>query len=235
MIKITQELYERIYGSIGGDNVTEEYQILLELLTMFSDDKKELDYEVIEKDFLHHLSMNELDLDFAYTFNKKIKLNADEKIDEIVKLHGNTKTIASYIGLNHLEDDEIVSLSVRAIKKALPENEEDVEILNSLKRYLEEKNLYFDAISAIKSSGDPETLVCSALLFEPSLINEVFGGKKNMFLYLTANTFTDNEDIEYYKERLLSMDDRELDQQIHKSAQKIDAKIKGKKLNPDIV
>ena len=49
-----------------------------------------------------------------------------------------------------------------------------------------------------------------------------------MYLYLTANTFTDDEDIEYFKNRLLSMDNGALEKQLATSAKKTDQKIKQK-------
>ncbi|MBE6150372.1 MAG: hypothetical protein E7162_00945 [Firmicutes bacterium] len=229
MTKKKQEIYERIYGSIGGDNVTEEYGLLLEVLSTFTDeDKKELDLDKIKSDFLYHVSMNEIDLNFAYKYSRKLNLQLEEEIKQIVYKNGNARTIAAYIGLNKPEDDEIVALAVRAIKKTLPESAEELEVLNQLKVYLYEKKLYDETLEAIKDSKDPETLVCAALTFEPALIKEVFGSKKNMYLYLTANTFTDDEDIEYFKNRLLSMDNSALEKQLATSAKKTDQKIKQK-------
>ncbi len=229
MVKTKQEIYERIYGSIGGDNVTEEYGLLLEVLSTFTEaDKKDLDLEKVKSDFLYHISMNEIDLDFAYKYNRKLNLDLEEEIEKIVYANGNARTIASYIGLNKLEDEEIIKLTIRAIKKTLPENEEELEVLNQLKAYLYEKKLYDETLDAIKDTKDPETFVCAALIFEPALIKEVFGGKKNMYLYLTANTFTDDEDIEYFKNRLLSMDNGALEKQLTSSAKKTDQKIKQK-------
>lgn len=229
MKKTKQEIYERIYGSIGGDNITEEYELLLEVLSTFTEEEKqELDYDKISSDFLYHLSMNEIDLDFAYKYNKKLKLYLAEEIKKIVHENGNARTIAAYIGINKPEDEEIIKLVVKAIKKTLPESEEEMEVLSQIKNYLFEKKLYDETIDAIKETKDPETLVCAALTFEPSLINEVFGGKKNMYLYLTANTFTDDEDIEYFKNRLLSMDNGQLGKQLTTSAKKTDQKIKQK-------
>ena len=229
MVKTKQEIYERIYGSIGGDNVTEEYGLLLEVLSTFTKaDKKDLDLEKVKSDFLYHISMNEIDLDFAYKYNRKLNLGLEEEIKKIVYKNGNARTIAAYIGLNKPEDEEIIALVIKAIKKTLPESDEELEVLNQLKLYLEEKKLYDDTLDAIKETKDPETLVCAALTFEPVLIKEVFGGKKNMYLYLTANTFTDDEDIEYFKNRLLSMDNNSLEKQLTSSAKKTDQKIKQK-------
>ena len=175
-----------------------------------------------------HSSMNEIDLDFAYKYNKKLKLYLDEEIKNLVYENGNARTIATYIGLNRLENEEIIALSIKAIKKTLPENEEELEVLEQLKSYLYEKKLYDDVIDAIKDTKDPETLVCASLIFEPNLIKDIFGSKKNMYLYLTANTFTDDEDIEYFKNRLLIMDNEGLKKQLVSSAKKTDQKIKQK-------
>lgn len=230
MANTKQELYERVYASIGGDNVTYEYQMLLDMLSSFSTEEREmLDFDLVKKHLLYHVSMNELDLDFIYKFNRKLNLNLEEEIKAIITKKGSPKTIASYIGLNQLEDEEIIELSVTAIKNTLPEKEEELETLEALKRYLEEKRLYEDTITAIKATKDPETIVCAALVFEPQLIKDIFGSKKNMYLYLTANTFTDNENIEFYKERLLSMDNQALNRSLNNSAKRIDSKIKQKK------
>ena len=51
-----------------------------------------------------------------------------------------------------------------------------------------------------------------------------------MYFYLLANTFTDNENIEFYKERLLQMDNHAFTKSINNSAKRVDQKIKEKKL-----
>jgi hypothetical protein len=226
-----QELYERIYGSINGDNITEEYQLLLDTLLMFSNETRQnLNIQEIKNDFLWHISMNDLNLNFAYKFSKELNLKLENEISTIIQNNGNIKTITSYIGLNQLEDEEIVKLAVLGIKKILPEKQEDIEIAKCLKEYLEEKDLYEKTISQIKQSGDPETIVAAALCFEPKLIKEIFGSKKDMYLYLCANTFSDDEDIEYYKDRLLNMENNGLKRQLTKQATKLNEKIKQKKL-----
>ena len=51
-----------------------------------------------------------------------------------------------------------------------------------------------------------------------------------MYLYLERNTFTDDECINFFLERLLTMDDSELEKSLDSKAQAIDAKIKEKKI-----
>ena len=226
-----QEIYERLYGSIQGDNITEEYQLLLDTLLLFSKDARDkLNMLEIKNNFLWHVSMNDLNLNFAYEFSKKLNLDLEKEISAIVYNNGNIKTITSYIALNQLEDEEIVELAVLGITKILPEEKEELEIVEYLKEYLFEKNLYEETISKIKESGNPEIIVAAALCFEPKLIKEIFGSKKDMYLYLCANTFTDDEDIEYYKNRLLTMENNGLKKQLNRQATKLNQKIKQKKL-----
>ena len=229
MSKSKQELYERVYASIGGDNVTEDYEMLLEMLLSFSKDD-ELDYGLIKDHLLYHIGMNEIDLSFAYKFNSKLRLYLQDEIKETVKQKGNPITVAAYIGLNQPEDEEIITLVVNAIKNTYPEHDDELNALEALKLYLEEKNLSDDVVTAIKKTRDPEIIVCAALCFEKELIKDVFGSKKDMYFYLLANTFTDNENIEFYKERLLQMDNHAFTKSINNSAKRIDQKIKEKKL-----
>ena len=161
---------------------------------------------------------------------RKYLTPARELIKETVKQKGNPITVAAYIGLNQPEDEEIITLVVNAIKNTYPEHDDELNALEALKLYLEEKNLSDDVVTAIKKTRDPETIVCAALCFEKELIKDVFGSKKDMYFYLLANTFTDNENIEFYKERLLQMDNHAFTKSINNSAKRIDQKIKEKKL-----
>ena len=227
-----QEKYEEIYSGVSRKDITTEYQKILDMLMKLTiEEREQLNIKKIKLDLLWHVSMNEFDLDFVYKFSKKLALDLTNEIDSIVKSNGNVKNIAAYIGLHHLDDDEITDLVIKAIRRVLPENEEDLSVMGSLKTYLEDTNLYEATMNKIKKTGDPETIVSAALCFENSLIKEIFENKKNMYLYLTANTFTDAEDIEYYKKRLLSMDDNELEKQLNNKALKTDIKIKKKAMN----
>ena len=136
MSKSKQELYERVYASIGGDNVTEDYEMLLEMLLSFSKDY-ELDYGLIKDHLLYHIGMNEIDLSFAYKFNSKLRLYLQDEIKETVKQKGNPITVAAYIGLNQPEDEEIITLVVNAIKNTYPEHDDELNALEALKLYLE--------------------------------------------------------------------------------------------------
>ena len=44
--------------------------------------------------------MNEIDLNFAYKYSRKLNLQLKEEIKQIVYKNGNARTIAAYIGLN---------------------------------------------------------------------------------------------------------------------------------------
>lgn len=230
MAKITQEIFDSVVKKASYKTNGEGFRDLLELYLSLSDIEKEsLDFDGMYENVLYHLENGDIPLDVAYAL-----CDGDEalieNVNELAKESNETRIIHQYLIKNEVSDDDFVELSIRAVKNVLPDEEIDNAALLELRGIAVERGLLDDIVTGIKSSGDVETVVCGALCYETSLIDEIFGGKANMYLYLESNTFTDDECIKFFLERLLTMDDSELEKSLDSKAQAIDAKIKGKKI-----
>ena len=62
-----------------------------------------------------------------------------------------------------------------------------------LKEKTIKKGLYDKMLSGIKESGSVETVVWATLCFEAGLIDEIFGGKPQMYIYLSNAKCTDSD------------------------------------------
>lgn len=230
MCKINQEIVDVLASQLLIGDATLGYRRILDFyLSLSEEDKKSIDMSAVEDNLIFSLENGDIDLDVAYgycTVNEELKTT----IDQIAQNHYSTKILYQYLLRRGMEGEDFVDFSVRAIKGVMPEKEEDLAMLDDIRKMSYQKGLYDDIVSGIKTSGDVKTVVCGALCFEPMLIDEIFGGKGNMYFYLVENTFTDNQDIECFKERLMTMDDNELKNNVSSKAREVDQKIKEKNI-----
>lgn len=230
MAMITQGMFDDFVQKASFRRNGTGFKELLELYMSFSDsEKRSLDFSKMHEKMKFNLHNADIDLDVVYALcDGNEELLAE--VNSIARESHGTRLLYQYIKGNELSDEEFVELSVRAVKNVLPDEETEVGELLELRGMAVERGLLDDIVTGIKTSGDIETVVCGALCYEPKLIDDVFGGKSNMYLYLRANTFTDDECITFFIDRLLTMDDGELEESMTRSAQAIDAKIMGKKI-----
>ena len=230
MAMITQEIFDSVVKKAPYKTNGEGFRDLLELYLSLSDAEKEsLDFKGMHDSLIFHVENGDVPLNIAYALCDGDEVLI-ENINELAKKSNETRIIHQYIMRNEVDDSDFVELSIRAVKNVLPDVEIDNAALLELRGIAVERGLLDDVVTGIKTSGDVETVVCGALCYETSLIDEVFGGKANMYLYLESNTFTDDECINFFLERLLTMDDSELEKSLDSKAQAIDAKIKEKKI-----
>lgn len=230
MVRITQSIFDEVVTKAPYKANGEGFRDLLALYLSLSDlEKASLDFSEMHDRMLYHFDNGSVPLDVAYALCDGDESLIDS-VKELAKESEETRIIHQYIMSTEVSDEDFVELSVRAVKNVLPDEEIDNAALLELRGMAAERGLLDDIVTNIKTSGDVETVVCGALCYEPTLIDEVFGGKANMYLYLKSNTFTDNECINFFLERLLTMDDSELEKSLDAKAKAIDAKIKGKKI-----
>ena len=190
-------------------------------------EKNKIDKEEIEKFILKDIKMGKIKFDTIDKYCNIVNSKFRNKVNYVIENDCyNTLILCEYVNLNSLNNDKFINLSVRAIGAVYIENEVQNNALMDLKNQLQEKGLYDRVINVIKNSGDIELIVCAALCIESKLIDEIFMGKESMYLYLLANTFTDDENIEFYMKRLLNMDNFELKKNIKKKARNINSFIK---------
>lgn len=225
-----QRVFDITLGNINRGNKKEVYKTLLDFYKSLSDSEREqLDVSALHEMLLEDIAEFEGDLEIIYGFGNydaSFKKEAEERI----KVCDQTPLICQYLECNDVSSEEFVELGVRAISAVMPDSETEVASLYRLREKTIEKGLYDEMISGIKSSGSVETVVCAALCFEPRLIDEVFGGKAQMYIYLHNGRFTDSECLGFFRDRLLTMDSNQLQNDIKSNVINIDAKIKEKKL-----
>lgn len=225
---------KEILKTIIGKNYTYDYnksykELICVLETMTPEEKKEIKFEELYEEFLWNVSENYISIEVIYEFCKKINPELKDLAEESIKENGETINLVDYIIKNNPEGKELIELSTKAIGRVMVENATDLEKVLELKKHIQEKeNTHDKVIENIKNSKNKELIVCAALTFEPKLIEEIYGGKTEMYLYLCINTFTDEQNIEFYKERLLTMDDNELNNIFQEKVDKIENKIKMK-------
>lgn len=225
-----QRVFDITLGNINRGNKKEVYKTLLDFYKSLSDDeRKQLDVSALHEMLLEDIAEFEGDLEIIYGFGN---YDADFKkeAEERIKVCDQTPLICQYLEVNDVADDEFVSLGVRAIGAVMPDSETEVASLYGLREKTIQKGLYDEMLRGIKESGNVETVVCAALCFEPRLIDEIFGGKAQMYIYLSNAKFTDSECLEFFKDRLLTMDSNQLQNDIKASVKNLDAKIKSKSL-----
>lgn len=225
-----QRVFDITLGNINRGNKKEVYKTLLDFYNSLSDDeRKQLDVSALHEMLLEDIAEFEGDLEIIYGFGN---YDADFKkeAEERIKVCDQTPLICQYLEVNDVADDEFVSLGVRAISAVMPDSETEVASLYGLREKTIQKGLYDEMLRGIKESGNVETVVCAALCFEPGLIDEIFGGKAQMYIYLSNAKFTDSECLEFFKDRLLTMDSNQLQNDIKASVKNLDAKIKSKSL-----
>ena len=225
-----QRVFDITLGNINRSNKKDVYKTLLDFYRSLTDsERKQLNISALHEMLLEDIAEFEGDLEIIYGFGN---YDADFKkeAEKRIKVCDQTPLICQYLEVNDVSDDEFVSLGVRAIGVVMPDSETEIASLCRLKEKTIEKGLYDEMISGIKESGSVETVVCAALCFEPRLIDEIFGGKPQMYIYLSNAKFTDSECLGFFKDRLLTMDDSQLDKDIKASVKALDTKIKSKSL-----
>lgn len=223
---IVQDIFDTYLNNFRGSSKQEN----LEKILMLLNETKEgtINVSKLEELILYTMEEDDLDLSVLYSFEKYIP-GIRKKIDANIK--GNmilSNICCQYLLSNETADEEFIKLSMKAIKNVLIDNEEQIDLLNKIKNLAIKRNLYDEIIKRIKTCGDQETIVYASLSYEPRLIQEIFESKINMYLYLTANTFTDEEQIELLKSRLLNMDNKEFINHINNKAEEVNQKIKKK-------
>lgn len=204
----------------------EELKAFLNLYISLSEEKRsKLNITEIKEFIIEKFKKDEIDYQTAYGFanyNPDLKIKLDEILKNAIFL---TQIRCEYLLTNETSEEQFIDLSIKAIKSIFVEDNYQIQLIEKIKLLAIERKLYNTIVDKIKTSGDIETIICAALGYEPKLIDEVFGGKLNMFIYLTANTFTDEQNIKYYISRLFEMDNNEFDKYITNEAKKIDLKI----------
>lgn len=197
--------------------------------SLSEEERKKYDLQKFEDDLLYKFEDDCIDVNLAYEY-AKFRENFKEKLDHILnKSKLLTTTRCQYLLSMETTDEEFVNLSLKAINGVLVENEEHVELMNKIKDLAIKRGLYDQIVNRIKVCGDISCIVCASLVYETKLIDEIFEGKENMFLYLTANTFTDEEDIQFYITKLFEIDNKDLEHRLDKKAKSINEKILTKK------
>lgn len=225
-----QNVLNSMLKSIDRDNKKDVYgQILTFLSCLPEDEVKELDFSELHEMLFYDIEGFDGDLEVIYAFGNydaEFKKEAEERIRECDQ----TNLICQYIDYHEVDGEEFVELAVRAIGSVMTDKDDELDALARLKGKAIEKGLYDDLISGVKASGDIETVVCAALCFEPKLIDDVFGGKAQMYIYLHNASFMHDDCLESFRERLLTMDDSQFDREIKTSVKSINTKIKSKNL-----
>lgn len=225
-----QQMINFMLGTINRNNKKEVYQSILEHYSSLTDEeRKEIDVSVIHERLLDDIANFDGDLEILYGFGNydaEFKAEAEERIKQCRQ----TTLICQYLGANDVEQDEFVVLGLRAIGSVMTDKEDEVSALYSLREKSKENGTYDELIKGIKTCGDIETVVCAALCFEPQLIDDVFGGKVQMYMYLSAGEFTDGENLSFYRERLLTMDSYQLQNDMETNVRRLDEKILNKRI-----
>ncbi len=225
-----QKMFDLMLERIERDNKKEGYGELLEFLSGLSADEiKEIDFSELHEMLFYDIEGFDGDLEVIYAFGNydaDFKKEAEERIRECDQ----TNLICQYIDYHDVDGEDFVQLGVRAIGSVMTDKEDELESLRGLKAKAVEKGLYDDLISGVKLSGDITTVVCAALCFEPKLIDEVFGGKAQMYIYLNNSHFAHDDVLESFRDRLLTMDDSQFDREIKNSVKTINTNIKSKNL-----
>ena len=225
-----QEMINFMLGTINRNNKKEVFQSILEHYSSLTDEeRKEIDVSALHERLLDDIANFDGDLEILYGFgyyDAEFKAEAEERVKQCRQ----TTLICQYLDFNEVEREEFVILGLRAIASVMTDREEEVSALYRLREKAKEDGSYDDLINGIKTRGDVETVVCAALCFEPQLIDEVFGGKAQMYMYLSAGEFTDGECLELYRERLLTMDSCQLQNDMETNVRSLDEKIFNKKI-----
>ena len=225
-----QQIINLMLGTINGSNKREVFQSILENYSSLSDEeRKEIDVSVIHERLLDDIANFEGDLEILYGFGNydaRFKAEAEERIKQCRQ----TTLICQYLDHNEVSTEEFVALGINAIRSVLTEKEDEVSALYSLREKSKENGAYDEFIKGIKTCGDIETVVCAALCFEPQLIDDVFGGKVQMYMYLSAGKFTDEECLGFYRDRLLAMDSCQLQNDMETNVRRLDEKILNKRI-----
>lgn len=225
-----QEMINFMLSTINRGNKKEIYHAILELYSGLSDrERRKIDVSGIHERLLDDIANFDGDLEIIYGFGNydaEFKNEAEER----VKTCRQTTLICQYLDCNEVEEDEYVSLGLRAIASVMTDSDEEVRALAHLREMSKENGMYEKIVNGVKTSGDIETVVCASLCFEPKLIDEVFGGKAQMYMYLSAGDFTDGECLEMFRERLLTMDSCQLQNDMETTVRKLDQKILSKDL-----
>jgi len=224
-----KKYFDYLCSKMYRENINESYYDLIDFYNSLSKEEKiNFDTKTIEEIILFKIENHAIMYEIIDNYCNIINPSFREEVNKIIETKKDTKLLCDYLYFNDLEEEKYINLSIIAIKNIFPEKEEEIDLLQKLKLKLQEKGLYEKIIDKIKSSGDITLIVSTALCFESKLIDDIFEGKENMYLYLLANTFTDEDDIKYYKKRLLKLEDNNLKKTIKLKAKTIDEKIKGK-------
>lgn len=231
MSKNNNKFFIELCSKIGYDRTGEILNSLVNLYDSLSASaKSEIDLSRIEKTILYNIECGRINYEGIDDYCNRVNPSFRKKVNSTIENKCNdTSILCSYLEHSELDESQYINLSVKAIICVLPDNQKQTAALAQLKKQIQEKGLYDTVITEIKALGDVETMVCTALCFENKLIDEVFGGKESMFLYLSANTFTDDELIPVYLESLLSVDDNALEKDLVQKAKRIDLIIKNNK------
>ena len=221
-----QKIIDFMFDNIDCNNKNEGYKSLLEYyISLSSEQREEVDLSRVYESLLLTLDDFEVELEIIYGF-ARYDSSFKQEVDEEIESCGQTALICQYIELNDKNDEDFVSLCISAISVVMPENQNEIEALAKLREKCIQRGLYDRVYEAIKLSGNVETVIYASLCFDSKLIDEVFGGKKEMFLYLSAVNFDNEECID----RLLALDSNQLQKSMKETVKSIDKKILNKKI-----
>lgn len=226
MKQVTQQLFDKFYANARKNRETLYDTAIYFYSTLCEPYDTDIDTTEVEEDILFDIEIGTIDYETIEAYCNQVNPIFRKTAYAAIEEGTSFELLCAYMKNNDLETEKYVELAALAVATVLPSVDTEIELLAKLKEDLTAKGLYDKTVEELKSSGEPETLVCAALCFSPELIDEIFGGKENMYLYLTANTFTDDHNIKSYKELLLSMNDKELQSRMTTKAESIDQKIK---------
>lgn len=210
------------------NDVTKLKDILTLLENSTEEEIKKYNFEKLEKGIILKFEDDELDIELAYKYaeyNEDFKIMLDDILmnEEMI-----TTTRCQYLLSMNTTDEEFINLSIKAIEGLLIEEETQLKLINKIKKIAIERDLYDEIVDGIKTCGDVNTIVCAALSYESKLIDEIFGGKINMYLYLKHATFTDSECLDLYIDKLFKMDNNKLENYIKNNIKTIQKRINKK-------
>ena len=222
-MSIVQEIFNYYLNKIHQGDINENLKELLEFL----EEAKNINIctDKLEDILLEIVSDDEADLLILYKFDKYIP-GLKDRIDNVIKSNMTMSKIrCEYILTTKTTDEEFVTLATNAIKDVMVGYTEHLYLLDEVKNMAKKRNLHDRIINNIKTSGNTDMIICAALSYEDSLINEIFGSIEAMYLYLSTSKFVDADAIEIYKERLLDIDSYSKNN-IYKNNKNINQKIK---------
>ena len=213
-----QKVLDRLTNALRRD-----YSEIFQFLEIVSSIEN-LDLNELEQAIIFDISNDDLSLLTGYEYSDKYNPEFINEINSNVETFTSNNTLR-YLTVNNAPEEEINKHIVEVFRGLMYDEEEVREVVSEFKSSMQERNLFDSTVETIKKSRNIDAIITTGLVYDESIIDEFFGNKLNLYYYILDSKEITDEEVNFYRDYIYTMNNNEVGNQIEAKIKKIENKI----------